>query len=193
MNSDYLSNPFALVIDVVFGLYILAIMLRFMLQLFRANFYDNPVAQALVKITNPPLKPLRRVIPGFGGMDFAAVILMFTLQFLAQYLIMLVKGASISLVPLIFFSVAELVSLFLNVFLFGILIQVIISWINPGAYNPALALVSSLTEPVLAPARRVIPAIGGLDISPLVVLLIIQVTKMLLIPPIIQLGRSLAG
>lgn len=193
MSNDYLSNPLVLVIDVIFGLYILAIMLRFMLQLFRANFYNNPVAQALIKITNPPLKPLRRIIPGFGGIDFAAIVLMIAIQMLAQALIMLVKGVSIGIVPLVFFTIAELVSLFLNVFLFGILIQVIVSWINPGAYNPMLALVSAITEPVLAPARRVIPSIGGIDLSPLVVLLVLQVAKMLLVPPIMQLGITLAG
>ena len=193
MGSDYFSNPLVFIIDVIFGLYILVIMLRFMLQWFRANFYDNPIAQALIKITNPPLKPLRRIIPGFGGIDFAAVLLMLALQFLALYLIMLAKGLGFSIGYIFFSSISELLSLFLNVFLFGIIIQVIISWINPGAYNPALALVHSLTEPVLAPARRFIKPIGGLDLSPLVVLLLLQVVKMLVIPPIDHVARTFIG
>ena len=193
MGSDYLSNPAVFVIDVVFGLYIMVIMIRFMLQWFRASFYDNPIAQALIKITNPPLKPLRRIIPGYGGIDFAAVLLMIVLQFIAQYLIVMVKGIDISLAYLFFYTIAELVSLFFNVFIFCIIIQVIISWVNPGAYNPALALVNALAEPVLSPARRFIRPIGGLDLSPLVVLLALQLTKMLVIPPIKELGRILGS
>lgn len=189
MGSDYLSNPMVFLIDVIFGLYIMVIMIRFMLQWFRASFYDNPIAQALIKITNPPLKPLRRIIPGYGGVDFAAVLLMIVLQFIAQYLILMVKGLDLALGYLFFLTVAELVALFINVFIFCIIIQVIISWVNPGAYNPALALVNSLAEPVLRPARRIIKPIGGLDLSPLVVLLVLQVSKMLIVPPIENLGR----
>ncbi len=190
MGGDYLSNPFVFIIDVIFGLYILAIMLRFMLQWFRAQFQNNPIAQALIKITNPPLKPLRRVIPGFGGLDFAALLLMIILQLTSQYLITLIKGVDINLVQLLILSFKELIALFINVFLFGILIQVIISWFNPNAYNPALALIQTLTDPLLRPARRIIKPIGGLDLSPLAVLLLLQVTKMLVIPPFIYLAAS---
>lgn len=189
MGSDYLSNPAVFIIDVVFGLYIMAIMIRFMLQWFRANFYNNPIAQALIKVTNPPLKPLRRVIPGYGGIDFAAILLMLVLQLIAQYLIVMVKGVDIGFSYLFFYTIAELVSLFLNVFVFCIIIQVIISWVNPGAQNPALALVNALAEPVLRPARRIIRPIGGIDLSPLAVLLVLQLIKMLVIPPIKELGK----
>jgi len=190
MGGDYLSNPFAFIIDVIVGLYILAIMLRFMLQWFRAQFQNNPIAQALIKITNPTLKPLRRIIPGYGGVDFAALLLMITLQLISQYLIAMVKGIDINFIQLLFLSIKELLALFINIFLFGILIQVIISWINPGAYNPALALVQTLTDPLLRPARRVIKPIGGLDLSPLVVLLLLQVSKMLVLPPFLYLAAS---
>jgi YggT family protein len=193
MGSDYLSNPMVFIVDVIFGLYILAIMLRFILQWLRANFYSNPVAQALIKITNPPLTPLRRVIPGYGGVDFAAIVLMLALQLIAQALIFFIKGANINFAMLFFASLAELLSLFINVFIFGIFIQVIVSWINPGTYNPAVALVYSLTEPVLRPARQLIRPIGGLDLSPLIALLVLQVAKMLVIPPIYAIGANLAG
>ncbi len=190
MGGDYLRDPVELIIHTVLGLYILVVMLRFLLQWVRADFY-NPLCQFLVKATNPPLRPLRRVIPGFGGVDLAAVVLMFALQLLAFVLIYALRGAAPGIGVLLVLSVAELVSLFLNVFLVAVIVQVILSWINPGVHNPVTTLLYSLTEPVLAPARRLIPPLGGMDLSPIVVLLALQVAKMLFIPPLMQLARML--
>lgn len=189
MGSEYLSNPLEFIVHTLFGLYILVVMLRFLFQWVRADFY-NPICQFLVKATNPLLRPLRRVIPGFGGIDLASIVLMLVLQILTFLLIFSLRGVAPSFGPLLMLSVAELVSLFLNVFLVAIIIQVILSWVNPGAYNPITGLLYSLTEPVLAPARRLVPPIGGLDLSPIVVLLVLQVTKMLIIPPLLQMARS---
>lgn len=188
MGSTYLTNPVVFLLDTIFSIYILAVMLRFLLQWVRADF-RNPVAQALVKVTNPPLKPLRRFIPGVGGIDIASIILMFVIQVVALALIAMIVGVQYNLFSLILTAVAELLSLFINVFLFSILIQVIISWINPGAYNPVLAMLYSLTEPVLRPARRFIPPIGGLDLSPLAAAVALQILKMLIIPPILYLAE----
>ena len=95
-----------------------------------------------------------------------------------------------SLVSALAWAVPELVNLALNVFLFAILIQVIISWINPGSYNPVLSLINSLTEPLLRPARRLIPPFSGLDLSPMVVMIGITLLKMLLLPPLRMLTGS---
>lgn len=191
MGSAYFTNPLVFLIDIVFGLYILAVMLRFMLQWFRADFY-NPFAQALIKITNPPLKPLRRFIPGVAGMDMASIVLMLALQMIAVALISFVSGQSLHPAFLFFYSLAELVSLFIMVFVVAIIIQVIVSWVNPGVYNPALSMVYALTEPVLRPARRLIPAVGGLDLSPLVATVALYLLKMLVYPPIVALGQMLS-
>lgn len=188
MGGSYVGNAATFLVETLFGLYILIVMLRFLLQWVRADFY-NPVSQFLVKITTPPLRPLRRVIPGWAGMDLAAVVLMLVLQMLALTLIALVRGVEPALGPLLVVSIAELVSLLLNVFLFSIIIQVILSWVNPGAYNPVTGLLYSLNEPLLRPARRLIPPISGLDLSPIAVLIGIQVLKMLLIPPLMSLAR----
>jgi YggT family protein len=191
MPSSYFTNPLVFIIDVLFGLYILAVMLRFLLQWFRADFY-NPLAQVLIKVTNPPLKPLRRIIPGVAGLDMAAVLLMLVLQTVALTLITMVQGVAPSIPALLVLACGELLTLLINVFIFAIIIQVIISWVNPGAYNPAVGLLYTLTEPVMRPARRVIPPIGGLDLSPLLVILVLQVAKMLLIPPISKFAAILA-
>ncbi len=188
MDSSYLTNPVIFIIQTICGLYILAVMLRFMLQWLRADFY-NPLAQGLVKITDPTLKPMRRFIPGFGGIDFPAIVLMFILQMLTLFIIVTISGQDAGIGLLFFKSIAELLSLFLNIFLFAILIQIIVSWINPGSNNPIMSLIQTITEPVMGPARRVIPSIGGLDLSPLVAILVIQLLKMLIIPPIEHLAR----
>ncbi len=188
MPNTYLTNPLVFIVHTLFSLYILCIMLRFLLQWVRADFY-NPVTQFLVKATNPLLKPLRRFIPGYGGLDTSAIVLMVILQLISLTLVGLLRGQSFGLPLILIYSLAELVELALNVFIFSIFIQVILSWISPGTYNPITSLLHSLTEPLLGPARRMIPPISGMDLSPLVVLLILQVVKMLAIPPIQMLTK----
>lgn len=188
MGSTYVTNPIEFLINTLFGLYILAVMLRFLLALVHADFY-NPISQVLVKITNPPLRPLRRVLPALGGVDTSSLVLMLALQMAAFLLITLLRGADISFVSLLILSVAELIGLVLNVLLFAILIQVVVSWVNPSGYNPAISLLYSLTEPVLGPCRRLIPPLSGLDLSPLLALIAIQLVKMLLLPPLHALAQ----
>lgn len=187
MGSSYVTNPVEFLISTLFGLYILAVMLRFLLAAVRADFY-NPVSQFLVKITNPLLQPLRRVLPSAGKLDTSALVLMLALQMLALTVIALLRGGQLSIAAMLILAVAELIGLFLNILLFSILIQVVISWVNPGTYNPAVSLLYSLTEPVLRPCRRLIPPMSGIDLSPLVALIAIQLIKMLLLPPLYALA-----
>ena len=187
MPGSYLLNPLEFIINTLFGLYILLLMVRFLLQWMRADFY-NPVSQFVVKVTTPALRPMRRMIPGWGGIDFAAIVLMLLLQLLSLSLILLLRGQGLPPVTLLFWSLAELASLAINVYIGAIFIQVIISWVNPGTYNPVVSLLHSLTEPLLRPARRLLPPISGFDLSPLLVLLALQVLKMLAIPPLLMLA-----
>jgi YggT family protein len=190
-GNPYLSNAAAYLLDTVFSIYILLIMLRFLLQWVRADFY-NPVCQFLVKATNPPLRPLRRVIPGMWGIDLASIVLMVALQMLAFWLIQMTAGRTMAIPGLLLFSISELIALALNVFLISILIQVILSWVNPNAYNPLVSLLYSLNEPLMRPVRRMLPNTGGIDFSPLAVLLLIQLTKMLVVAPLRDLALGLA-
>ena len=190
MGSSYFTNPLEFLIGTLIGLFITAVMLRFLLAMVRADFY-NPLTQILVKLTNPALKPLRRLIPGFGGIDIASLLLMLALQMLALTLITLLRGAALHPVGLLLWSIAELLGLLLNIYMFSILIQVVLSWVNPNADNPAVSLLYSINEPLLAPARRLIPPLSGLDLSPVVVLLGLQLAKMLLLPPLLTWGQAL--
>ncbi|MCO6441906.1 MAG: YggT family protein [Nitrococcus mobilis] len=188
MPSSYLSNPVAFLIDTLFSLYILVVMLRFLLQWVRADFY-NPISQFLVRLTQPALKPLRRVIPGFAGIDLSSVVLMVILQIVSLALIMAVYGVTPKLSYLIIRTPAELLSMLLNLYLVAIIVQAVLSWVQPDAYHPAMLLLYSLTEPVLRPFRQIVPVIGGIDLSPLAALITIEVLKLLILPPLDQLAR----
>ena len=192
MTGNYLANAGVFIIDFVFGLYILTVILRFLLQLVRADFY-NPLAQAIVTITNPPLRPLRRAIPAIKSIDTASIILMVVLQVIASLLIFLIQGYSANLIGLLVIAIGELAGKVVYVFIFAIFIQVIASWVAPGSYNPVLALVDSLTAPIMRPLRRLIPPLGGLDLSPMVAILFLYLSLMLIVQPIKDIGRALAG
>ena len=190
MGGSHVGNAATFLIETIFGLYILLVMLRFLLQWARADFY-NPVSQFIVKVTQPPLKPLRAIIPGIGGLDMAALLFMIVLKVVELWLVTGLMGLSLQVGGLLVLSVADLLGLAINVFIFSILIQVIISWVNPGMHNPVMGLLHSLTEPLLGPARRVIPPISGLDLSPIVVIVVLQLTSMLVVAPIRDLARPM--
>ena len=183
MSSSYLTNPLVFLIQTLFGVYILAVLLRFLLQTVRADFY-NPISQFLVKVTNPPLKILRRFIPGFGGIDIASLVLVWALQALELLLVLTITSGTVSLIGPLLWAIPNLVELVINIYLFAILIQVILSWVSPGNYNPASALIYSLTAPILRPAQRILPPMGGLDLSPMLVMIGLVLLKMLLMPPL---------
>jgi YggT family protein len=200
MGSGYLISPLMLVINTLFDLYILLVLLRFLLQMLRADFY-NPVSQFIVKLTTYPLKILRRVIPSVGGQDTAAIVLCLVLiygKFLLLRLLsipavqiggVMAPLTGVSYAGLLVFCIADLIALILTVFLVAVIIQVILSWINPGQYNPVIGLVHKLSDPVLKPIRKLIPSLGGLDLSPLFATLALLIGKMLIVPPIVYLGN----
>ena len=186
MGTNYMTDPIIFLIDTLFSLYILAVFLRFLLQWCNAEFY-NPISQFLVKITHPPLKILRRFIPPIGKIDTSSIVLLFALQILADFSILILKGVSISFAALAILSVSQLLSLLINIFIFSVFARAILSWLSPGSFNAASSVLYSLTEPLLNLCRKLIPDLGGMDLSPLVALIGLQLAKMLLLPPLQQL------
>lgn len=170
------------VLQTLGSLYLLIVLLRFILQLVRADFY-NPLSQFAVKATKPLLNPLRRVIPGFGGLDLASLVLAILVQLLLMALILLMLGYGIAgvLPQLLIWSVIGVTALFLKVFFFALIVSVILSWVAPGSYNPAAQLINQICEPVLMPFRRLLPSLGGLDISPIFAFMALQLLDMLVI------------
>ena len=156
------------IIQTLGSLYLLIVLLRFILQLVRADFY-NPLSQFTVKATQPLLKPLRRFIPSIAGLDTASLVLAELVQLLLMVVIILIAGANpLSAGPqLLVWAIIAVTSLFLKIFFFAMIISVILSWVAPGSYNPGAQLVNQICEPLLAPFRKLIPNLGGLDISPI--------------------------
>jgi YggT family protein len=183
MGGGYLTQPAVFLVQVLFGLYATLVVLRFLLQLTRADFY-NPLSQFIVKATRPVLNPLRRVIPGVSGMDLASLVLAWLVITIEQLAILGLAGAGFQPAAAALLAIPEMISLIINIFLFAILIQVIMSWVNPSGYNPVIKLIHGLTEPLLAPVRRRMPDMGGLDLSPMIVMIGLVVLEMLLVPPI---------
>jgi YggT family protein len=182
----YLTRPVVFLIQVVFGLYTLVVLLRFLLQVVRADFH-NPVSQFVVRLTAPLLKPLRRIVPAVGRYDTASLVLAWLLKSVELVIIGVLIGVGSGIPIVLLWALPALVSLTINVFLFAVLVVVILSWVNPQGYHPALLILHRLTSPLLAPARRLMPPIGGLDLSPVVVMVGLYLLEMLVVPPLMQL------
>jgi YggT family protein len=159
------ASMLVFVVNALTSLYLLLLVLRFWLPWLRADF-RNPLAQGILKLTSPLVIPIRRVVPSFGRLDTSTVLVAFAVQYLALLLILLIVGASASFSVVAISAVVKLVLLSLNLFMFAIFVRIILSWVSPGQYNPATAIIATLTEPILRPFRRVIPSMGGFDISP---------------------------
>lgn len=191
MSAPYAESAGIFLVSTLFDLYVMAIMLRFLLQTVRADFY-NPVSQFLVKLTNPPLKPLRRIIPGVFGIDMAAVVLMLLLTFLQLAIIQTLASMPLAPAGIAVLAIGKLLGTLFSLYFFSILIQAVLSWVNAG-YNPVVGLLHAVNEPILRPARRILPAISGVDLSPLVVLIVLKFLEILLLGPINDIGISLMG
>jgi YggT family protein len=189
-GGSYFANAGVFLIDTIFGIYILAIMLRFFLQVVRADFY-NPLCQAIVTVTNPPLKPLRRIIPAVGKIDTSSLVLMLVLQVISSYLIFFLLGVVPNFSGVLVSASAELINKAIYLFIFAIIIQIVVSWISPGTYNPIIGVIDTLTAPIMRPARNAVPPIGGIDLSPMLALIVLTLSAMLIVAPLRDLGRSL--
>jgi YggT family protein len=190
MNGGYFAPAAVFVLDTALGLLIGAVMLRLLLQWVRADFY-NPLSQAIVKLTNPLLRPLRRYIPALGRIDTASLVLMLVLQLINLWLAIAISGGAGAVGGLLVMSLAALLSKLLYLYTFAIFVQVIASWVSPGGRSAVLDLVDSLTEPVLRPLQRRLPPLGGLDLSPMLALMLLQLALMLVAAPLRDLGVSL--
>jgi len=201
MGSSYFTSPLTLIVSTLFDLYVLVVLLRFMLQLMRADPH-NSVSQFIIKSTTPPLRYLRRFIPSVFGQDASAIVLCLIVTYSKFILLRLLDIEVVNInntiayisgvgyLGLLIYSIADLVSLFLSIFMIAILIQVILSWVNPGIYNPVIGLVNTLATPALRPIQKLIPPVGGIDLSPLFAMLMIMVAKMLIIAPIMNLANQ---
>lgn len=191
MDSSYLTNPMVFLIQVVFQIYILAVLLRLLLQWARTDFH-NPISQFIVRITSPVLVPIRRLIPPIGGVDTASIVLAWLLKALELLLVLLLgKGIFLPALALLG-AIPALIEFTINIFIAVIIIQAIMSWVTTNTYHPVVEILNSLSTPLLTPLRRLLPATSGFDLSPMVAVLALIMLKMLLLPPLKALAAQLA-
>ena len=178
------------------SIYLLIMLLRFVLQLVMADFY-NPVCQFLVRATNPLVLPLRKLLPAYGRFDPASLLLSILLQLLGIVAVLMLYGVSLpGLSLMLAWSFIGVLGLLVNVYFFALLAMIILSWVAPGSSNPAVYLIYQITEPVAAPVRRMLPSMGGIDFSPILLFIMINIVQIVLrniaaglgLPPALVLG-----
>ena len=154
--------------------YITLVVLRFILQLSRADFY-NPISQFIVKATNPLLLPLRPLVPGYRGIDFASLVLAIALQYLLEILLRAAHFDVVmqNLLMLLGIALLALLHAVIQLYTWALILVVVISWVSPGSHHPGAQILMQITEPLLKPIRQIIPATGGLDLSPMALMLIL--------------------
>lgn len=183
-----------LVVQIIFGILIFFVLARFILQAVRADFY-NPISQMFVKVTNPLIRPLRKIIPGVFGLDMAAIVLLIILQCIELVLTHSISGmqavGGINLHgPFLFIieAVGTLISHAAWLYLICIFITIIMSWVSPGAYqHPLVQIAMQITNPILKPCRKILPPMAGIDFSPILALIIIYAIMFLVAAPLIDM------
>jgi len=180
---NYLGNAAIYLTDTLIGLALYIVLLRFWLQWVRGNF-RNPIGQILINTSNPLVLPLRRIIPSFGSIDTATVVLAIIIAAIKTLVLSKLAGQSIAWLSLISYSFGELIRCSIYIFMAAIFIQIIASWLNPHSAHPVLDIAHSIAEPLMAPVRRVIPPFGGLDLSPIFVFLFLQLSLQLIVAPL---------
>ena len=167
-----ISSAIVFIVNAFTSLYLLVLLLRFWMPLLQADF-RNPLAQGILRLTSPLVVPVRRIVPPLGRLDTATVLVAFVIQTVTVFLLLILVGQTAGFVPIAATAVVKLVVLSINLFVYAIFIRVILSWVAQGGHNPATAIITTLTEPVLRPFRRVLPAMGGFDLSPILAIILL--------------------
>ncbi|MCH1490944.1 MAG: YggT family protein [Luminiphilus sp.] len=175
-----LNEIAAFLVETAASLYLILVVVRGMLQTARADFY-NPISQFVVRATNPPLRVMHRVIPGKGRFDPSVLVLAVVVQIIAILTTLLLAGFGLpSLLTLLVWSLIGVAGLIVNAYLVALIVMIVVSWVAPGTRHPAVLLTYQITEPVMAPVRSLLPSAGGLDFSPILVFIVINVLQIAL-------------
>lgn len=186
------NNAGLFLLQSIFDLYIFIVMLRIILQWVGAD-YANPLFQLAARLTNPPLKPIRRLIPTLHGIDIAAIVLLLVLEIIKLTILIWLQIYAIPRIGgLGVLAFAELLNQLINIFFYAILGLAILSWFSPLAHNPVIDVLYRISEPLMRPIRRVLPPIAGFDLSPIPVLIILKLLAIVIVQPLVQIGVALA-
>lgn len=174
-----LGNALTFLVETLFSLFLVALLLRLCLEAVRAD-YHNPVSQLLVFVTDPLVRPLARLLPRFGTLNTAGLVVLYLTQVLALYTIAMINGYLPDPMQVALIAVLRLVRMLLVLYLVLIIVGVILSWVGHSLRHPIIPLIHQLNDPVLRPLRRIIPTVAGLDLSPLAAIIGIQFLIILL-------------
>lgn len=189
---DPVSQALYFLISTLFDLYTFILILRFILQYLGINYY-NPFTQFVVKATSPVVKPFRRIIPGYKGIDFATLTVILILSLIKLALIWFITYKSLPFIPgLLLLVVGDIIKLTINLYFYAILAQVILSWVAPTSHSPVVEIINRLTWPIMRPFKRWIPPIGGIDISPIPAMISLQLVKILIANSLLGIGTAVA-
>jgi YggT family protein len=186
-----IDNAGIFLINAVFDSYVFLLLVRVILAAMRANYF-NPVTQFVVKLTQPLVGPLRRVIPNFRNLEVSTLLLAVLFEFIKYGLLILLLQLSPRIEGLVLLTTADLLRAFLDIFFYAILIQAVFSWVQQG-YSPVNELLMKITAPVLAPFHRIIPLIGGIDITPVFAMIVLQTLIILVVGPLSAMGQMSLG
>ncbi|WP_293265575.1 YggT family protein [Neptunomonas sp.] len=172
------QDPITLIIRTLGELFIFILLMRFLLQLARADYY-NPISQSIVRLTQPILLPLQKILPKAGRMDLSPIVvaLLIKLGMFAVLIMMSKANIQVDLVQLLIVAIVGLVNSVLDIYFYAVIGSIIISWVAPGSFHPAPQLIGQITEPLFKLAQKVIPPLGGLDLSPILIFLAIQIIQ----------------
>jgi len=191
MENNYFSDATIYLANVILGSYGFIIMIRLVLQLVEADFY-NPICKAIHSITNPVLKPVRAFLPHFKRIDSASLLMVIVFEIIAVWFTLKLKSSmNPSLLGLIVLSLGTTLGEFVRIFTWSIIIQAFLSWIAPDPRNPIVSVLHSITAPILSKARTVLPSTPGVDFSPIIALVALQLTLMLIVNPLHDAGKML--
>ncbi|WP_417581237.1 YggT family protein [Nitrincola sp.] len=169
-------DPLLLIIRTIGEIFAFIAILRFLLQTMKVDYY-NPISQAVVKFTQPPLMPLQRIIPKLGRIDISPLVLAFLIKLATLFILVSITGSSLGIASIVMLSFIGVLDTLLTILFWATIGSVIISWVAPDSPHPAPQLLQQLVEPLFALVRRVIPPIGGLDLSPIAIFLVIQIVQ----------------
>ncbi len=169
-------DPLTFVVTLVLRVAALLFLLRFVLQAVHASFY-NPFSEGIVRFTNPILNPLRQVLRPYRNLDFASFAVAWLLHMLAATVAIWAAGHPFEVLAMLTDGLRATLSLVVGIFMVAIFVSIIMSWIAPGVYSPAAIIARELAEPLLAPARRVLPPLGGIDLSPMITIVVLMLIQ----------------
>jgi len=187
-----LSTPVALVINIIFECYIIIVLFRFLLQLFRADYY-NPLSQWVLRLTSWTVSPLQKLIPSYKRVNFAAMVLAILLESIKIAIHLLLNNQFFPHIPgTLLWAVADLFNYAVHVFIYAIFAQAILSWVRPAGANTLLQILDRLTAPLLRPIQAILPNMGGIDLSPIPALIILKLITNYAVLPFQAFGSHLA-